>query len=326
MTNSKKWDVVVVGGANTDFLVQGSALPKPGETIDGETFQTAPGGKGANQAVAAARLGARVAFVGRLGTEERGDEIMDILRREGIDTRYVSRDRNAPTGVALIMVDKAGEKQIMTAPGANHRLRERHVQRAATVIRRARVVLMQFEVPSKTVLKAARLAREAGAKVVLDPAPPRRTSRELLALIDLIRPNASEAEALTRINATNRTSARRAAQKLFVAGARAAALQAGTGGNLLVWQAGDGGECWIPKMRVKTVDATGAGDAFIAALAVALAEGQSFEIAGVFASAAAALATTKVGAQAGLPFRQEVFALMRRLGLAKEAAAFAKRR
>jgi len=326
MTNSKEWDVVVVGGANTDYLVQGSALPKPGETIDGETFQTASGGKGANQAVAAARLGARVAFVGRLGNEERGDEIMHILGREGIDTRYVSRDRNAPTGVALVMVDKAGEKQIMTAPGANHRLSEKDVERAAKVIRKARVVLMQFEVPSKTVLNTARLAREAGAKVVLDPAPPRRTSRELLGWIDLIRPNASEAKALTGISVTNRASARRAAQKLFATGVRAAALQAGDEGNLLVWQVRDGGECWIPKMRVKTVDATGAGDAFIAALAVALAEGQPFEVAGIFASAAAALATTKVGAQAGLPARRKVLALMRRLGFYNEAAALTERR
>src|SRR5262245_23820926 len=112
MRNSRKWDVVVIGGANTDYLVQGTSLPRPGETIDGETFQTAPGGKGANQALAAARLGARVAFVGQLGTEERADEIMDVLCREGIDTRYVRRDRLAPTGVALILVDKHGEKMI----------------------------------------------------------------------------------------------------------------------------------------------------------------------------------------------------------------------
>jgi ribokinase len=325
MTKSKKWDVVVVGGANTDYLVQGPALPRPGETIDGKAFQTAPGGKGANQALAAARLGARVAFVARLGIEERATEILDALRRERIDTHYVSRDKHAPTGVALIMVDKYGEKQIMTAPGANHRLSERDLQRAEKLIGRARVVLMQFEVPIKTILKAARLARKAGAKVVLDPAPPHGTSTELLALIDLIRPNASEAEALTGIAMTNRPSARRAAQKLFAAGVRAAALQAGEDGNLLVWQDPAEGECWIPKMRVKTVDATGAGDAFIAALAVALAEQRSFNVAGIFASAAAALATTKVGAQAGLPKRREVLALMRTLGFYHEAAAFSKR-
>jgi ribokinase len=314
MTKSRKWDVVVIGGANTDYLVQGPSLPRPGETIDGETFQTAPGGKGANQALAAARLGARVAFVGRLGTEERADEIMDVLGREGIDTRYVHRDRKAPTGVALIMVDKHGEKMIMTAPGANHHLNENDVRRAATVIRSARIVLMQFEVPTRTVFTAARLARNAGAKVVLDPAPPRRTSRELLALVDLIRPNASEAEALTGIKVTNRASARRAARELLAAGVRAAALQAGDEGNLLVWQDPNDAECWIPKLRVKTMDATGAGDAFIAALAVALAEERPWEVAGLFASAAAALATTKVGAQAGLPRRREVLALMRRLG------------
>jgi ribokinase len=227
--------------------------------------------------------------------------------------------------VALIMVDQQGEKQIMVAPGANHGLSERDIRKAARVIRTARVVLMQFEVPARAVLEAAQLARNAGVKVVLDPAPSRRTSRELLVLIDLIRPNASEAEALTGIKVTNRASARRAAQKLFDAGVRAAALQAGDEGNLLIWRDHGGGECWIPKMPVKTVDATGAGDAFIAALAVALAEGQAFENAGIFASAAAALATTKVGAQAGLPRRREVLTLMRRLRFENEAAAFSKR-
>lgn len=324
MRKSQKWDVVVMGGANTDYLVQGPALPKPGETIDGETFQVAPGGKGANQAVAAARLGARVAFVGRLGKDERADQILEVFRREGIDTRHVTRDKIAPTGVALIMVDDGGEKQIMTAPGANHRLSERHLAGAATLIGNARVLLMQFEIPMKTVLKAALLGRKAGAKIVLDPAPPSHAPRELLALIDLIRPNASEAEALTGIKVGNRASAQRAARKLFSAGVRAAALQAGDEGNLLIWQERPYRECWIPKMRVKTVDATGAGDAFIAGLAVALAEERPFGSAGAFASAAAALTTTKLGAQAALPTKQEVFELMRNSGFEEEVVAFNK--
>jgi ribokinase len=225
--------------------------------------------------------------------------------------------------VALIMVDKGGEKQIMTSPGANHRLSERDIQRAAKVVCNSRVVLMQFEVSPKTVLKAAEVAHKAGCKVVLDPAPPRHTSRKLLRWIDLIRPNASEAQALTGITVTNRASAQRAARKLFAAGAGAAALQAGDKGNMLMWRGHPGGTCWIGKMRVRTVDATGAGDSFVAALAVALAENRPFEIAGVFASAAAALTTTKVGAQAALPTRTEVLALMKKLGFEPEAKAFA---
>src|SRR5688572_19266577 len=164
---NRKWDVVVVGGANTDYLVRGDTLPQPGETADGHEFLTAGGGKGANQAVAAARLGARVAFVGCVGKDDRGDELLKLLRAEGINTKHVYRHPKAQTGVALIMVDKAGEKQILTAPGANHEVRATRIRSAASVIKQARVLLTQFELPMRAVLEAARIAHAAGTRIVL---------------------------------------------------------------------------------------------------------------------------------------------------------------
>jgi len=174
---SSRIDVVVLGGANIDYLVRGEALPKPGETIDGFEFLKAGGGKGANQAVAAARLGARVAFIGRVGRDESGDELLDLLRAEKIDVRFVTRDSRAPTGAAVVMIDCSAEKQIMVAPGANHRLSPREVRRAKELIARAQLLLTQFEIPMDSVLEAARIAGESGVPLVIDPAPPRPTPR-----------------------------------------------------------------------------------------------------------------------------------------------------
>src|SRR5205085_10269847 len=180
MGNSNKYDVVVVGGANTDFVVKGPNLPRPGETVDGQRFLQAFGGKGANQAVACARLGARVAFVGCLGDDERGAETIRNFRREQIDLSHVRRQRGATTGVALVMVDADGEKQILTAPGANQCVTADDIQRAAPLLRSTRVLLVQYEVPQAAVIKAAQIARKAGALVVVDPAPARPTPKRLL--------------------------------------------------------------------------------------------------------------------------------------------------
>ena len=302
-----QWDVVVVGSVNTDFLIRGPKLPTPGETALGEEFHEGPGGKGANQAVAAARLGARTALVARLGRDRRGDELAERLSAEGVDLRHVVRDAEAVTGAAVILVDHHGEKEILIAPGANGRMGAADLDAAADMIRSARVVLCQLEIPLEAVSAAFRLGRAAGAKTVLDPAPARPLPDELLRLLDVIRPNASEAEALTGIPVHDRAAARRAAEQLLGRGVRAVAVQAGDEGNLLVWA---GGECWMPKLPVKSIDATGAGDAFAAGLAVMLAEGRPLDEAGPFANAAAALATTVVGAQSGLPRREAVEKLL----------------
>jgi ribokinase len=310
----------VVGGANTDYLVRGTELPGPGDTAEGEEFQEGPGGKGANQAVAAARLGARVAFVGRVGADARGDTLVRALEAEGVDTRHVVRDAVAATGVALVQVGKGGEKQIHTAPGANRRLGTDDVHAASSLIRSARVVLLQFESPAETVEAVVALAHDAGALVVLDPAPPAAVSDDVLRRVSVIRPNAAEAEALTGVHVDQRNSAYRAAEQLLGRGVGAVVIQAGSEGDLLVWddETGRRRDCFLPRLPVNAVDATGAGDAFAAALATVLAEGRPIDEAARVASAAAALATTRVGAQAALPRREEVEALLATTALPAE--------
>ena len=301
-------DVVVVGKANMDYLVRGPRLPSPGQSVNGDAFQEAPGGKGANQAVGAARLGARVALVARVGKDSRGAAVIRALRAEGIDVTHVREDPSAPTGVALCQVGGSGEKQILSAAGANARLTAADVREADALFSGARVVLCQLGVPLEAVAEAVRMGRAAGAIVVLDPGPPAPLPDDLIAQLDLIRPNTSEAQILTGIRVRDRLSAREAAADLLRRGAKAAAVQAGEFGDLLAWP---GQEIWLPRFEVKRVDATGAGDAFASAFAVALAEGRSLAEGGPFASAAAALATTALGAQASLPTRTAVLELMR---------------
>jgi ribokinase len=299
-------DIVVVGGANYDYLARGAELPSPGDTVQGDLIDDAPGGKGANQAVAAARLGARVAFVGRIGEDERGGRVLAAFQREQVDTTHIVRDPTAPTGVALVQVDRAGEKQILAVPGANARLTSGDVRAAAATITAAKLLLVQLEVPLDAVRTAVQLARAAGVKVLLDPAPPIPLPDDLLALIDFIKPNSGEARVLTGIEVKDRDSARKAAQQLLQRGVGAGAVAAGDEGTLAAWP---DGEHWLPRLPVKSIDATGAGDAFAAALGVALAEGRPFADACAFANVAAALATTIIGAQAGMPSRAAVEAL-----------------
>ncbi|HEX5840748.1 MAG TPA: ribokinase [Anaerolineales bacterium] len=302
-------DIVVIGGANMDYLIRGEKLPQPGETAKGDLFQEAPGGKGANQAVAATRLGARVAFIARVGADRRGREIVKRLKEEGVNTKFIVRDQIDHTGVALVMVGGDGEKQILSVPGANDELSVDQVRRAAAAIQAARVLLTQLEVPLETLLLAARLAREAGAKVLLDPSPPTSLPDELMQLVSLIKPNAREAEALTGILSKDRDSARKAAQRLIERGVGSVAVQAGDDGNLILTPEQ---EYWFPRIPVQSIDATGAGDAFAAGLAVGLLEERPWPEIGALASAAAALTTTKLGAQAGLPTREQVSELLKK--------------
>jgi len=303
-----EWDVVVVGGANFDYLVRAERLPSAGETIHGDAFDEAPGGKGANQAVAAARLGSRVAFCGRVGADDRGGRIEERLSAERVDVRSLRRDVEAATGIALIIVDRRGEKLIAVAPGANARVSDSDLRAAAGVIQRGRVLLLQLELPLPIVEQAAAIAKAAGRAVVLDAGPPHALSDACLSRIDVVRANAGEATALTGVEVRDFASARRAAQVLLDRGVRTAVVGAGADGDLLLSAEG---ELRLPRFAVAAVDATGAGDAFAAALAVALSEGMPWSDAGPFASAAAALKTTKLGAQAGLPRRQQVLDFLR---------------
>ena len=299
--------IVVLGGINTDYVVQTKSLPAPGETVQGRDLFTGPGGKGANQAIAAARLGAKVSLIGQVGDEPRGRELISNLRREGIDTRFITIDSKHPTGAAIIAVDDSGEKQISAALGANLTLKPAALRKAESLIARADVLLLQFESALDCVLAAARLAKKHNVKVVLDPAPPTKFPAELFKLLYAIRPNSAEAEFLTGIKVKDRTTARRAAHVLLKRGVQIAAIQAGNSGDLVVSR---DEEFLVPRLKVKSVDATGAGDAFAGALAVAIAEKMPLEKAAHFANITAALSTTKFGAQAGLPTRAKVNRLL----------------
>ena len=295
-------DVLVIGGANFDYSITTEALPKPGETVVGKELLEAPGGKGANQAVASRRLGARVAFVARVGSDDRGREILARLGDEEVDTSRCHMDRSAQTGVALIVVGADGEKTIVTAPGANHRLTPDDIDHADPLFVRAKVVLLQLEAGLSPALAAARRAKESKAKVVLDAAPPHAHAEQLVELCDVVRANSAEAQALVGIEVTSKDSARRAATAIRDLGAGAAFVSA-PDGDVLVYE---DGEQWYPRQPVDAVDATGAGDAFAAGIAVGLAEGRSLVEAGWIGCAAAALATTKLGAQDSLPRRADV--------------------
>ena len=294
MSRSGECDVLVVGGINTDYLGQGDALPQPGETRNGQQFLESPGGKGANQAVAAARLGARVSLIGAVGDDERGPQLLAHLKREHVDVAHVVHVSNASTGAALIHVDRHGEKQILAVLAANGRLDVAHVEAACKAIGGARVVLAQLEVPLECVVSVLRWGRRVGAQTILDPAPAMPLSDSVLTLLDVIRPNASEAETLTRIRVVDRDTARRAAHELLSRGARHAIVQAGSHGNLLVSR---DVEQWLPRLKVDEIDATGAGDAFAGTLAACLARGDSMADASTLANAAAALETTALGVQ-----------------------------
>lgn len=303
MATQARWDVVVVGGANMDFLVRGERLPAPGETVTGDLSDESPGGKGANQAVAASRLGARVVLIGRVGADRRGDAIRERLEKEGVATHQLRRDPDAATGVALIMVDRQGQKLIMATPGANANVSEEDLRMASPVIREGRVLLMQLELPVPIIERAAQIAKGAGRLVVLDAGPGRELPDSVLQNLDVIRANAHEAGILTGRAVHNLEDARHAAQSLRQRGVGAAIIGAGAEGDLILSREG---ELRLPWQPVEAVDATGAGDAFTATLAVCRGEGLSWSESGPCASAAAALKTTKLGAQAGLPRRADL--------------------
>lgn len=311
------FDVLVVGGANWDYTVAGPRTPEPGETTPGERFHEAPGGKGANQAVAAARLGAKVAFVGCVGEDARGDAILARLREEGVDTSQVVRTDEEGTGVALIHAGEGGRKSIMTVPGANGRLDAGHVRRACAALGPARVLLVQLEVPLDAVMAAVATVAAAGGRVVLDPAPPRRLPDRLLRRVEVVRPDKAEAQALVGVEVRGVASALHAGRELLARGCRAAIVEAGSEGNVVVTQ--DRG-VRVPLLPVEAEDLTGGGDAFAAGVAVALAEGRELVEAARLGTVAAGLAIEKLGAQAGLPSREEAEEALKRLPGAEETS------
>jgi ribokinase len=295
--------MVVVGSANTDLVVRVPRLPRPGETVTGGQFQIAAGGKGANQAVAAARAGAWVTFIGDIGKDDFGNATLNGLRREGINTRYVVRSNSSPSGVALIMVDARGENLIGVARGSNDELLPRHVEAALPAIREARLLVVQLEIPLKTVRRAIELANRHGVPVLLNPAPVQPVPESLLRQATFLTPNEHELAALTGRTTKRKSAVESAAGKLRECGVEQVLVTCGARG--VCWRSA-GGIRWFPAPRVRAVDTVGAGDCFSGVFAAAIAEGKSVEEAIHFAAAAAAISVTRYGAQSSMPARREI--------------------
>jgi ribokinase len=299
--------VTVVGSLNMDLVIRAPRIPQPGETIIGGELHTVPGGKGANQAVAAARLGARVSMVGRVGRDAFAGPLLDNLTATGVDHTFVTGDAEAATGVALIVVDDAGQNSIVVASGANMRLSPADVEAAKAAISAAQVVLLQLESPLETVTRAAEIARAHGVTVILNPAPARPLPAALLSLVDVLVPNESETALLSGVPVGNQAEAEAAAAALRTSGVGTLILTLGERGAML---AREGEAALFPAFDVTPVDTTAAGDAFVGGLAVALAEGKALAEAVRWGNAAGALATTKLGAQPSLPTRQALETLL----------------
>lgn len=295
--------VCVVGSSNIDLTFRTTRLPRAGETLAGQAFQLGFGGKGANQAVMAARLGAAVTMVTRVGSDVFGEQTVRNYQEHGIDITHVRRDAERPTGVASIVVDEAGQNCILLVSGANAGLSPEDVRAAAGAIGAAGVLLAQLEVPMETTLEAFRAARAAGVRTILNPAPAVPLPDELLRLADLCIPNETEAEQLTGQPVTTPVEAERAARAIQARGAGTVLVTLGPRGVLFT--EGQTVE-HVPAMDVRAVDASGAGDAFIGSLAVFLVEGRPLREAVRRANLAAALSVTRPGTQASFPTRAEV--------------------
>ena len=295
--------IIVIGSSNTDMVVKCKKLPTPGETILGGAFLMNPGGKGANQAVAAACLNGIVTFVTKTGNDHFGEQSKLLFEKEGIDTRFLIRDQKNPSGVALIAVDENGENTIVVASGSNATLSAYDIDEEVYVADKEDVYLMQLEIPVGTVEYVAQKVSDKGNRVILNPAPARLLSQELLDSVYVLTPNEIEAEILTGIKVENASSAERSAMKLLDKGVKNVIITMGAAGAYLCTPEISK---MIPVVPVKAVDTTAAGDVFNGALAVALAEGKDLEEAVGFANKAASISVTRLGAQASAPYRNEL--------------------
>ena len=309
---AKTGRVVVVGSANTDMVLQVERRPESGETISGSDFQMFAGGKGANQAVASARAGAEVTFIGAVGDDAMGESACRGLRDEGIDVSAVAVLGEAASGVALILVEASGENSIAVGPGANAHLTPAYIHAHRDRIAAADVVLVQLEIPLETVLATAELAQSTGTKLILDPAPVAPLPSSLWRLISVLKPNAREAQALSGVSVRDVSSAERAARVLIDKGCASVLVTLGAEGAIWV---SDSEVLRCSGQASEILDTTGAGDAFAGYLGEALARGGRPEDALIRANVAAGLSVAQVGAQAGVPDRIQVEATLKELGL-----------
>jgi len=297
-----KPDIVVIGSCNTDLTIRSDRLPAPGETVLGGNFNQVPGGKGANQAVAAARAGARVSLVAKIGRDVFGQTMLRRLRQEGIRVNHVSRT-STPSGVALILIDRIGENLISVASGANLELNSADVKAAEPAFKKSRCVLTQLEIPLEAVNQAAKMAVERSIPFMLNPAPATRLPRSLLCHINYLTPNQMELEILTGVCARDQSGVENAAARLQERGPCHVLVTCGRRG--VYWRHGSGGK-WFRTPRVKAVDSVAAGDCFAGVFAMAIARGEPLEVAVEFGVSAAAISVTRPGAQPSLPTRAEI--------------------
>ncbi len=295
--------IVVIGSTNTDMVIRAPHLPLPGETLLGGSFFMNPGGKGANQAVAAKRLGGVVVFIAKTGNDVFGETAIKQFRDEGINIDFIRRDIQNPSGVALITVDDHAENTIVVAPGANGTLSPEDLLPAETLINNKAIVLVQLEIPLETVQFAASLTAMGGAMLILNPAPARILPDELLNQVSIITPNETEAEMLSGRTITDLDSVQAAAYAIRSRGVKTVIITLGSKG---AWISSADTELLVEAPLVDAVDTTAAGDVFNGALAVALSEGQSLQDAVAFGCRAAAISVTRFGAQAAAPYRNEL--------------------
>lgn len=294
MVNKK---ILVIGSSNTDMTIKSDNLPLPGQTILGGRFVMGPGGKGANQAVAAKRLGGNVEFICKVGHDIFGKNAADGYKKEGIDISHILYSTE-PSGVALILVDKTGENVISVAPGANGDLSVEDIESIANVIKEADYLILQLEIPTDAVIRAAKIAHEAGVYVILNPAPACKLPNELFQYISLITPNQTETELMTGVKLINEQSFITAVENFNRMGVKDVIITLGSKGSLVCY---DGKNEFVPAIKVDAVDATAAGDTFCGAVCVALSQGKNLKEAAVFATKAASLTVQKMGAQDSIP-------------------------
>lgn len=295
--------ITVVGSANIDLTFRTPRFPHPGETLTGHALHQCMGGKGANQAVAAARLGADVTFVACVGSDAFGKAAMEAYASDGIHTTFIRQVENQPTGTAAILVDDQAENCIIVVAGANALLKPSDICNASSTIQNSNAVLCQLETPVDAAVEAFRIARAINVLTILTPAPASHVTHELLTLCDICVPNKTEISTLTGQAIHSESDAIRAAEKLCERGVKRVALTMGSDGVLLL---DESGSTRIPAINVDAVDTTGAGDAFTAALAVSLAEGKTFRDAARRASIVAAISVTRLGTQTAFPAKNEV--------------------
>lgn len=303
--------VVVLGNINQDFVVRAERMPRPGETILGTDVKFVAGGKGANQAVTAARLGAEVTLIGRVGQDAFGPILLDNLRREGVESRYVGSDDGVATGMAFIALSPDGENSILSVGGANLNCAARYVEDAAPAIRHANIALVQFAVPLESVELFVKIATEAKVPVLMDPTPPMGKMPQNWNLATVLTPNETEAEYVVGYPVPDPETAARAAQEIHARGVKIALVKRGPDGCVVCTEKGTR---LVPGFQVEVCDTTGAGDSFAAGMGVALAEGLEVDQAVAFGNACGALACTKFGAQPSLPHRKDVDRFLKERG------------